>query len=54
MPATWLIALAWGRPRDRFRSAAVIYLRGYRLKMPIMEAVWPVTALYFGCDRFGG
>ncbi|WP_412753781.1 DUF4396 domain-containing protein [Krasilnikovia sp. M28-CT-15] len=27
---------------------ADIYLAGYRQKMPIMEAVWPVNALYLG------
>ncbi|MDQ6850338.1 MAG: DUF4396 domain-containing protein [Actinomycetota bacterium] len=52
MPPSWLITLAWVAIAVAFASAAVIladiYVRGYRLKMPIMEAVWPVTALYFG------
>lgn len=52
MPATWLIALAWVALATAFASAADILLdiygRGYRQKMPITEAVWPVTALYFG------
>jgi hypothetical protein len=48
MPPNWLTALAAG-----FASAAVIavdiYGRGYRQRhMPVMEAVWPITALYFG------
>lgn len=38
-----------GGDRDRVRSAAVILLavygRGHRLKMPVMEGVWTVTAL---------
>jgi len=25
-----------------------IFGRGYRQRMTVMEAVWPVTALYFG------
>lgn len=52
MPSSWLIVVAWIAIAVAFGSAAVIladvYTRGYRLKMPIMEAVWPVTALYFG------
>ena len=52
MPASWLIAMAWIAITIAFLSAAVIltdiYGHGYRLKMPIMEAVWPVTALYVG------
>ncbi|MGN6607388.1 MAG: hypothetical protein ACTHMS_10330 [Jatrophihabitans sp.] len=52
MPATWLTVLAWVALGVAFASAAWIladiYTRGYRQKMPVMEAVWPVTALYFG------
>ena len=52
MPPTWLTVLAWLALAAGFVSAATIvvdiYVRGYRLKMPVMEAVWPVTALYFG------
>lgn len=52
MPALWLTALAWFSLGVAFLSAALIlgdiYLRGYRQKMWIMEAVWPVTALYVG------
>ena len=52
MPATWLTVLAWVALGLAFVSAAFILLdiygRGYRMKMPVMEAVWPVTALYAG------
>lgn len=52
MPPTWLTALAWVFLAVAFGSAAEIGLdifrRGYRQKMGVMEAVWPVTALYFG------
>ncbi|MDQ2850048.1 MAG: DUF4396 domain-containing protein [Actinomycetota bacterium] len=52
MPASWLSIVAWVALAGAFVSAAVIlvdiYGRGHRLKMPVMEAVWPVTALYFG------
>lgn len=52
MAPVWLIALAWASLALAFVSAAVIaadiFIRGHRLKMPVMEAVWPATALYFG------
>lgn len=52
MPSTWLVVLAWVVLAVAFVSAAGIlvdiYARGYRQKMGVMEAVWPVTALYFG------
>ncbi len=52
MPSTWLIALSWSALAVAGVSAVVvladIYLRGHRQRMPIMEAVWPVTALYLG------
>jgi hypothetical protein len=52
MAPTWLVALAWVALAIAFGCAAVIlfdvYGRGYRQRMGIMEAVWPVTALYFG------
>ena len=52
MPATWLTVLSWIALAAGFAAAADILIdvfgRGYRQKMPIMEAVWPVTALYFG------
>ncbi len=52
MPATWLTVLAWVALGAAFVSAAVILVdlfgRGYRQRMPVMNWVWPVTALYFG------
>ncbi len=52
MPATWLKSLAWFAIGIAFVSAALVlfdmYGRGYRQKMRVMEAVWPLTALYFG------
>jgi hypothetical protein len=45
-----LTALAWIALGLAFASAGFILIdtfgRGYRMKMPVMEAVWPVTALY--------
>lgn len=52
MPPTWLVVLSWVFLAGAFASAAVIaadiFLRGYRQPMRVMEAVWPVTALYLG------
>lgn len=52
MAPAWLVTLAWCALVLAGVSAVVIlgdiYLRGYRQRMPVMEAVWPVTALYFG------
>lgn len=52
MPPPWLTALAWAALAVAFACAAWILLdiygRGYRQHMKVMEAVWPVTALYFG------
>jgi hypothetical protein len=52
MPPAWLTALAWAALAAAFVSAGWILFdifgRGYRQHMTIMEAVWPVTALYFG------
>lgn len=52
MLPSWLIALSWAAITGACASAAWIafdiYGRGYRQRMTIMEAVWPVTALYFG------
>jgi hypothetical protein len=51
-PPAWLEALGWISLVVAFISAAYLlydfYLRGYRQKMPIMEVVYPLTALYFG------
>jgi hypothetical protein len=52
VPPTWLTVLAWCFLALAFASAgwilADIYGRGFRQRMGVMEAVWPVTALYFG------
>jgi hypothetical protein len=52
MPAAWLTGLSWAVLAVAFASAGWIvydiYQRGYRQHMPVMEAVWPVTALYWG------
>lgn len=52
MPPHWLTALAWASLGTAVVCAVVIlsdvYGRGYRQPMPVMEAVWPVTALYLG------
>ena len=52
MPATWLTILAWISIAAGFVSAAAvlydIYGNGLRQPMRVMEAVWPITALYLG------
>ena len=52
MPPGWLVVLAWAALAVCFVCvgdiAYDIYGRGYRQRMRVMEAVWPVTALYFG------
>jgi len=52
MPHTWLVWSSWAALALAFASAAVIlfdiYGRGNRQRMGVMEAVWPVTALYAG------
>lgn len=52
MPPPWLVALAWAALAVAFAAAAWIlvdlYARGHRQQMGVMEAVWPVTALYLG------
>jgi hypothetical protein len=52
MPPLWLTILAWGSLGLGFATGACIlydvYGRRHRQKMGVMEAVWPVTALYFG------
>src|SRR5438067_12128385 len=52
MPPTWLTILAWISIAAGFLSAAVvlydIYGNGLRQPMRVMEAVWPITALYLG------
>ncbi len=52
MVPTWLAILSWISLGAAFVCAGFIlydlYGRGYRQHMWIMEAVWPITALYFG------
>jgi hypothetical protein len=52
MPDRWLVVLSWAALAVAFAATADIlidiYGRCYRQRMPIMEAVWPVTALYLG------
>ena len=52
MRAQWLIVLVWSSLGVAFMNAGWILVdicvRGYRLKMVVMEAARPVTALYFG------
>jgi hypothetical protein len=52
MPATWLVFVAWTGIGIALLSAgwilADVYGRDYRQRMSVMEAVWPVSALYFG------
>lgn len=52
MVPTWLTILSWAFLALALASAAAItadiFVLGYRQHMKVMEAVWPVTALYFG------
>jgi hypothetical protein len=52
MPASWLTAVAAVSLALSALTAALILVdlfgRGYRQKMPIMDVVWPITALYLG------
>lgn len=52
MPADWLVRLSWvALALAALCSVAVaadIFVGGYRQRMKVMEAVWPVTALYLG------
>jgi hypothetical protein len=52
MAPGWLVVVSWCALALTAVCALVIvgdlYLRGYRQHMPVMEAVWPITALYFG------
>jgi hypothetical protein len=51
-PPTWLVWLSWASLAIAAVCALDIlidfYGRRRRQTMPIMEAVWPVSALYFG------
>lgn len=52
MPSTAFLVVAWLALIVSFASAGWIaddiYRRGHRQQMGVMEAVWPITALYFG------
>ena len=52
MPPTWLTIIAWISIAAAFVSAAAILDdingRGLRQPVRVMEAVWPVTAVYRG------
>jgi hypothetical protein len=52
MPPTWLTAIAWLWLGVAFISASAIafdiFLRGHRQQMRVMDAVYPITALYLG------
>ena len=52
MPATWLTVVAWISLAMAFLSAGAIvydiFGRGMRQHMRVMEAVWPITALFLG------
>jgi hypothetical protein len=52
MPPAWLTVLSWVALGVAFACTGWIgydiYGRRYRQPMKIMEAVWPITALYFG------
>ena len=58
MPATWLVVTAWVALGVGVVSCAWILLdvlgRGHRQRMPVMEWVWPVTALYLGAVAVWG
>ncbi|GAY13355.1 DUF4396 domain-containing protein [Mycobacterium sp. shizuoka-1] len=52
MAPAWLVTLSWCALTLAALSSVIIladiYGRGYRQRMRVMEAVWPVTGLYFG------
>jgi hypothetical protein len=52
MPATWLTVLAWVSIGAAFLSVGAIvydiFGRGMRQDVRVMEAVWPISALYLG------
>lgn len=52
MPPAWLTTVSWIALALAFASAALILLdifaRGHRQQMAVMDAVWPITALYLG------
>ena len=52
IPPDWLETVAWFSLALAAVCAALIlwdvFIRGYRQRMAVMEAVWPITALYMG------
>ena len=52
MPPAWLTDLSWAAiilaGGCSLWIAADLWVRGHRQQMGIMEAVWPITALYYG------
>ena len=52
MPQTWLTVIAWIWLGFGFISSGLIlfdiFVRGYRQRMAVMDAVYPITALYLG------
>lgn len=52
MVPVWLVAVAWAALGIAIVSALIIiwdiFIGGHRQKMKVMEAVWPITALYMG------
>ena len=52
MPPRWLTVLAWASLATAGACALAVvldlYAGGHRQRMRVMEAVWPVTALYWG------
>ena len=52
MAPTWLTGLAWISLAASFVRAGLIageiFVKGYRQHVWIMDAVWPLTALYSG------
>lgn len=57
MPPTWLTVMAWIWLGLGFICAGTIlfdiFVRGHRQQMGVMEAVFPITALYFGPFALG-
>ncbi len=52
MPPGWLVIVSWIAVGSAAACAAWVlidtYVARYRQRMPVMEAVWPVNALYLG------
>jgi hypothetical protein len=52
MPSSWLTLIAWISLGLAFITSGAIlfdlFVRGYRQQMVVMDAVWPITALYLG------